>query len=269
MDSSNAYSESFPYTSLFANDKALNEACKTLYHEHAMVRSLLKQCGDARLSPTDFKELFVSIFKEHISEPFVLGAVDVLNLIYDTQVSPESEERIRTLVNTAVLEFSALLDLMFSILTTPKEEVNEKYATKTEVIVLAAMFSLLWAERPPLEWQTVATMFFRLIDPGQESESMRIELPNILKFAKDISRVTINACKGVVSVLCSFDMCYQGELSEEINALFDGLDKDHDGGLSLLELMEPLVTGEYYQLPFSQITHHKIYQSILTKYADL
>ena len=242
MEAFDASPEPFLFKSLFPNDKALNDACETLYREHAMVRSLLDQCGDARLSCNEFKELFVSIFKEHISEPFVLGAVDVLNLIYETQISPESEERIRTVVNTAVIEFSALLDIMFSILTAPKED-NDKYATKTEVIVLAAMFSLLWAEKPSLQWQTVATMFFRLIDPGQDAKSMRVELPDILEFTKEISRVAIRACKGIVAVLCSFDMCYQGELSEEINALFTGLDKDQDGGLSLLELMEPVATG--------------------------
>jgi|AntAceMinimDraft_1070359.scaffolds.fasta_scaffold89174_1 hypothetical protein len=233
----------FPYEPLFGDDAVLNSACEALYYEHVMVRSLLEQTGDTHLSCTEFKELFASIFREHISDPFVNGVVDVLSLIYDTQISSETEGRIRAVVNTAVDEFSALIDAMFKILTTLKDE-GEYYATKPEVVVLAAMFSLLWAGKPPLKWQTVAAMFFRLIDPGEGSD-LCIELPDILKFAKDISQVLICASKGVVAVLCSFEICFQGELSEQVDDLFTTLDKDQDGGLSMWELMEPLVLGEY------------------------
>lgn len=238
----------FPYEAFFGDDPTLNKACETLYYEHAMVRSLLEQC-EARISITEFKDLFVSVFREHISEPFVFGVVDVLNLIYETQTSSETEDRIRAVVNTSVEEFSMLLETMFGILTSaaPRDAAQEKYATKKEVLVMAGMFSLLWSDQPPLDWQTVASMFFRLIDPGggeESSDAVCVGLDDCLQFAKDVSRVIIVATKGVVAILCSFDMAFTGELSEQVDELFSSLDKDHDGGLSMWEMMEPLLMAK-------------------------
>ena len=138
------------------------------------------------------------------------------------------------MLSAFVDELSPLFDGLFEILVE-----SGGRATKREVMVVAALCDIFADEPAVVTNATAVRMFFASIDKEAHEKDV-FDVNDALGFAKRIVEVSVHALKGATSVLLSFEVCFTGFLSEQIEEFFKSLDVDAKGALSIGELLEPM-----------------------------